>query len=53
MMQWLKDVAIRTIKTMGETAIGLIGAQIELRLKGSAEVASASFPMFPFIISSE
>ncbi len=41
MKEWLKDVAIRTIKTMAETAIGLIGAQTLITEVNWIEIASA------------
>lgn len=41
MKEWLKDVAIRTIKTMAETAIGLIGAQTLITEVNWIEISSA------------
>lgn len=41
MKHWIKDVAIRTVKTMAETAIGMIGAQSLITEVEWIEVLSA------------
>ena len=41
MKHWFKEVAIRTVNTMAETAIGLIGAQTLITEVDWIEIASA------------